>query len=78
VDAYESLQKCAEEGAECLDRWAEETGLDYDYVFVTKQVPYDLRRERDDCCPTLRGSLAEAPQYETVYDGPGATVFRRR
>lgn len=78
VDAYESLQKCAEEGAECLGRWAEETGLDYDYVFVTKQVPYDLRRERDDCCPTLRGSLAEAPQYETVYDGPGATIFRRR
>jgi len=77
--AYDQLQACAEKGADCLAAWAADTGIAFDYVWVSKEVPYPLRRQgRDDCCAPLRHSLGEAPDYEPVYDGPGATIFRRR
>lgn len=78
VRAYESLQACAEKEADCLTAWAAETGLDYQYVWVSKQAPYDLRRQGSyDCCGPLHFSLSQSAEFETVYDGPGATIFRR-
>ncbi len=77
-DAYESLQQCAEQGVECLGLWEAETGIAYDYVFVSKEVPYHLRRQGyQDCCGPLRDSLRQSLLFETVYDGAGASIFRR-
>jgi len=78
VKAYESLQKCAEQGVDCLWAWTAETGLRYQYVWVSKEPRYDLRQQGyDDCCGPLRRSLSQSLDFETVYDGPGATIFRR-
>jgi hypothetical protein len=78
VKAYGSLQKCAEQGVDCLWAWTAETGLHYQYVWVSKEARYDLRQQGyDDCCGPLRRSLSQSLDFETVYDGPGATIFRR-
>ena len=79
---YTELQRCAIQSSECLSAWREATGLSFDYVYVSKGVPPSDRHrhpgQKIDCCAGLRANLAFSSEYVQVYDGPGATIFRRR
>ncbi len=68
------LQACAGGTAACLVSWAVVHGVDLQYVFIPKG---QLRGSGSspDCCSTLRASLATSPDFVTLYDGPGASVF---
>ncbi|HEX5386595.1 MAG TPA: hypothetical protein VFW66_07860 [Gemmatimonadales bacterium] len=71
VTLHEKLQSCAERTERCLDQWFATSGLGAEYLFVPKAP-------RWPCCRTLVQDLAASPQWERVFDGPGATIFRRR
>lgn len=73
------VQPCALRGAACVEAWARESGVRFDHVYLPKG-PTGASADSplvQDCCWALRTSLAASPRYETEYDGPGATVFRR-
>jgi hypothetical protein len=52
--------------------------MSFDYVYVPKSAEMQRGRieDPDECCAALRQSLRGDVRYKTVYDGPGATVFR--
>ena len=64
-------------GAESLESWAEQEGLSFDYVYVSKggsgrkDVEPEVRRW------AWRNALACDSRYALAYDGPGALIFRR-
>ncbi len=78
IDAYDAAQDCAQQAASCLDDWVRSRGVHFDHVYITKTLPWELRHKLADCCLPLRSSLHASRAYEVVYDGPGASVFRRR
>jgi hypothetical protein len=80
--AYNDLQNCGNDGSSCIDAWASESGMpaDFDYVYLPKLAPRSALNIDDEheCCAALRASLRGDSRYEDVFDGPGATIFRRR
>jgi hypothetical protein len=68
---FNALQGCGNWLAECLDGWRERTGLEFTHVFIPKSNPWQ-------CCHVLLYDLRRNPDYELVYDGPGATIFANR
>ncbi len=78
--AYRELQKCAGRDAACLTEWSLWNEAGYDYVYIPKLAPRSAIAVDDEreCCAALRMSLRADPSYEAVFDGPGATIFRRR
>jgi len=80
LEAYRDLQKCAARDASCLTVWSLVHDVGYDYLYVPKLAPRSAVAVDDEheCCAALRMSLRGDPAYETVFDGPGATIFRRR
>src|SRR5262249_28283420 len=72
-------QRCAYEGADCLEAWAREAGLPFALVYVSRHAAPSLSTAMavDDCCASLRAALGADPRYRLVYDGPGAAVYRR-
>jgi hypothetical protein len=62
---------CAFDDADCVALLRKNTATDFDYVLVTKP-PYG------QCCERLISSLRDDSTYRIEYDGPGATIFRRR
>lgn len=79
TQASEDLQLCAEQTTECLNSWASERNEEFDYVYLPKwaEITAGPVDHPDECCAALRQSLLEDSAYKAVYDGPGATVFRR-
>jgi hypothetical protein len=70
-DAHVAMRPCASQGASCLDTWTHTTGIPFTHVYLPL-------RPDGDCCAPLRASLAADPHYETLFSGPGASVFHRR
>lgn len=80
TDAWEArvteatnLQACAAEATvACVRSWVDEARMTPDFLYVAKG-PQLGPRSPQDCCAVLRSALAD--EFETVYDGPGATIF---
>lgn len=72
------LEKCSDKTANCLEKWAASAHVTYDYVFLPK-VPLQIGNTTmaSDAFHSLRTSLAQDSQYRRVYDGAGATIYRR-
>jgi hypothetical protein len=72
-----ALRKCAAQEIACVDAWAAKRGVAYDYIYLPK-IPHreEFAFEDDDCCGGLRVGLRSDSRYTTVYDGPGASIFR--
>jgi hypothetical protein len=60
---------CAGQKADCLDDWSSNTGTTFDYVYLPTMVG-------NPCCGILLGSLEDSPEYEKVYNGAGAIIFK--
>lgn len=76
-DEYRMLQACANADASCLQRWSDQSGLSFDYVYIATVLPVDELQPGATCCDGLRIALRHDPRYTVAYDGPGATIFRR-
>ena len=72
-----ALQECAAEDAACLEAWAQEWEVAFTHVYVGKRSANSEVPSDRDPCRSLRQSLLDDPQYEMLYDNPGATVYRR-
>lgn len=69
VDSYDRAWGCGYQESTCLSDWVTYTGLTYDFVYVPANDDFQ-------CCGTLVESLRDDPDYVTVYDGPGGTIFK--
>ncbi len=69
------LQACAGQTAGCLRAWLTLHGVSGTYVFLPKG---HLRGPGSaaDCCMSLRESLQNTSDFDLVYDGPGASIYR--
>ena len=74
---YIALQRCATQDAACLERWVQQAGVTFSHVYVAKRPPV-ARGASADCCTGLLSALACDSRYRLVYDGPGASVYRRQ
>jgi hypothetical protein len=70
---HQTLQRCADEGVECVSAWLKAWPAEYLYL---PKGRLEGAISPPDCCTRLRASISHSPQYEIIYDGPGATVFR--
>jgi hypothetical protein len=70
---YGTLQQCVEQNVRCLESWSASTGRSFDYIYL----PNVDGPAGQPCCQLLRQSLGDSPDYTRVYDGPGATIYRR-
>ena len=77
---YASIQRCAYRGVACVAEWAGDHGVLFEYLYLPKGPTGASTNPAlvEDCCWALRTSAGLDAGYETVYDGPGATVYRRR
>jgi hypothetical protein len=70
VQLYRDLQLCAQGAPECIQAWASQHGLAYDYVYLrvpagTQTIPL--------------GALMEmSPDYELMYSSPTIKIYHRR
>ncbi|HEY6959992.1 MAG TPA: hypothetical protein VI814_14310 [Candidatus Limnocylindria bacterium] len=77
--SYESAQDCADSDGDCLARFMSGSGITFDYVYLPKTAVATAMDESDIwCCGGLRAALRHDDRYALVYDGPGATIFKRR
>ncbi len=70
------LKMCNDEDVTCLQRFSLAEHVQYHYVYVSKHVR--LESDLPPCCLLLLQSLSTSPQYQKVYDGPGATVWAKK
>lgn len=70
IAVFWGVQGCADDDADCLERWNSLYDLSLTHVYL----PYD---RGPDCCYNLRYSLRRDSRYRVVYDGAGGTVFAR-
>ncbi|MHB8682907.1 MAG: hypothetical protein ACYC9X_01105 [Dehalococcoidia bacterium] len=75
--AFVDLQQCANGDGACLDRWAAASGKTFQYVYVATIPTTSPDQHGVTCCDRLRTSLRSDPRYALVYDGAGATIFKR-
>jgi hypothetical protein len=78
VERHDDLQRCIDKEAACLGSWEsiEQTG--FNYVYVSRETPPELRDgDRDECCATLRQSLTLSEDYRLVFQNAVATIFER-
>jgi len=67
---HDAARGCANRDARCLDQWSDASGLAFSHIFIPK-APAGA------CCGQLSASLRSDPDYELVYDGPGAEIYAR-
>jgi hypothetical protein len=77
LELFEALQAHATDTAASVEAWGTENRVAYDYVYVPKGQVGGVTSV-SDCCTALRQTLRESSSFEIVYDGPGATIARRR
>jgi uncharacterized membrane protein len=68
---YVAVQACAAQGVACVQEWARDTQLTFDYVLVTRSMV------NESSIPPLAFSLALSDSFERAYEGAGVVVFRR-
>jgi hypothetical protein len=68
VDFFDRAWDCGYRDSQCLATWVKTTGMTFDYVYIPSNNDFQ-------CCGTLVESLKDDPDYLTVYDGPGGTIF---
>ncbi len=68
ITLYHQVQECAQTGIDCIQKLS--TNFRFNYVYIRKSAI------EPDCCQPLRQSLSQASNYELVYDGPGAMIYR--
>ncbi len=78
VRQYQALQDCAVADAACLASWSTRTGEPFDDVYVPKLSPRADTTSDAPCCAPLIAALRADPRYAMLYDGPGATIFKRK
>ena len=77
LEAYDLAQQCGGRDAACVEAWANLYGS-FDYVYLPKTIGgYWGDGTPIWCCTPLRASLRADPRYVVVYDGEGATIFKR-
>ncbi|HYY55346.1 MAG TPA: hypothetical protein VFA01_08185 [Candidatus Dormibacteraeota bacterium] len=76
--AIQALQQCGAADGNCIEMWASEYAVGYDFVFVPKYRA-GIRLDGSDtwCCMGLRNALLGDPRFALVYDGAGATIYER-
>ncbi len=73
---YDSLQDCALENGDCLLAWSRLTGRDFEYVYIASIAPRVPPEADAICCTSLWLALKTDPRFVSVYEGPGATIYR--
>jgi hypothetical protein len=63
---YDRLQTCGARDVACLDGWAREGDIKFDYVFVREFGTAELRR-----------SLSTSTDFALVYEAPDVSIFAR-
>lgn len=71
VDAHDRAGDCGGQDTRCLTRWQRDHDDWFSYVYVPKT-------SGGQCCWTLLNALDADPEYQLLYDGPGATIYLRR
>lgn len=74
--AYARLLACRSGDTACLERWAADESLDFDYVYVSQYVS-NTATQATSCCDPVLMSLRSDPGYRLVFEGAGASVFER-
>lgn len=74
--AYADLQLCRSRDTTCLEHWAADERVEFEYVYVPVPTAV-VRSEEPSCCREVLRSLTTDPAYRLVYDGAGASVFER-
>ncbi len=72
------LQLCVDQTPACVQTWMEETGRDYDYLYIRKLKIQTSPHELIPYDSALAELLREDPAYQMVYDGAGAAIFKRK
>jgi hypothetical protein len=70
-DANALAKDCAGQDTACIDRWAADTGMMFDHVYVATDAA-------TGCCPSFTQSLRGDARYRVVFESPAATIFLRR
>jgi hypothetical protein len=65
-ERFNSLQACGGRDVACLDEWADETGSDFEVVFV-----------REAGTENLRNALADSPDFALVHQTPDVWIYAR-
>jgi hypothetical protein len=66
---HEMLQACIDKDVACLNTWARQNKIDLAYVYLSDSTARES---------ALQQSLANSPDYELVYPGPGPKIYKRR
>jgi hypothetical protein len=67
---HKALQECLRQDSHCLQRWSEQTGQPFSYVFLVRRA--------QSCVPSaLEVALRAAPDYRLVYAGTEVLIFSR-
>lgn len=70
-DNHERAMLCANDAAICLGPLQDSVGTTFTHVYLP-------RSGKLHCCRSLASSLRERPEWQVVFDGPGALIFERR
>ncbi len=71
------LQRCADQAINCFTNWANDNVHDFSYVYIHKMDSRDgnYQTSYDSALAQL---LLQSPEYETVYDTPEISIFKRK
>jgi hypothetical protein len=81
-DSFAQLTACAYRNVDCITRWQEATGLDFDYLYMTPVLAktyYEYGSLTGQAVgSSLFYSLQASPQYEQVYAQDGIYIFKKK
>jgi hypothetical protein len=78
--SYDDLQACANSSVICLHDWEAKYARSHESVLLSHQGPQaqtDRLRSGSMCCPGLKESLLNSPEYQLVYDEQDVVIFRK-
>jgi len=65
---HKDLQKCADEGLACLEKWQQETGVSFEYIYLSHVQAKSS---------ALEATLSTSSSYQRVYIEAGAAIFKK-
>ncbi len=71
------LQRCADQAISCITNWANDNDHDFSYVYIHKMDSRDGNYQTS-YESALAQLLLQSPEYETVYDTPEISIFKRK
>lgn len=75
IASIEQVKRCGLADLVCLEDALESQGMEPEYLYLSK--PFQIEPDSASCCALLTASLASSPDYQLVYDGPGAAVWQK-